>query len=248
MWTFGIITCGSRPDKVKNVVDSILSQGIPAKDFEIIIVGGDKDYETNIAKIISFDEKIKPKWITKKKNIIAERAKFENIVFLHDYVCLGEGWYKSMCEFGNEWDACMVPLKYENGERAIDWLLQPYHAIPNNRLKEYLQSKHPNHPLPNDMIKLPYEFENGELSKFQYLPGNFFMLKKAVALEFPQNEEKGWDEGEDLEQGQKISSKYKFKLNKNTYCQFKQGGRPPGHRYISDEICYYLKQFVKENE
>jgi acyl-coenzyme A synthetase/AMP-(fatty) acid ligase len=56
-------------------------------------VGGNNDFNGNDIVHIPFDETQKPMWITKKKNLITQNSKYENLVFLHDYIILNNGWY-----------------------------------------------------------------------------------------------------------------------------------------------------------
>ena len=82
-FTFGIITSGNSEDNINLIIDTIESQNIPF--YEIIIVG-QAHLNRNLTRIIPFDENIKKAWITKKKNLITKHAKYENIVYLHDYI------------------------------------------------------------------------------------------------------------------------------------------------------------------
>ena len=81
-FTFGIITNGNNDFFLSKVIDSIIKEKIP--NYEIIVVGNTKLLE-NI-QVVNFDEKYKINWVTKKKNIITNLAKYENIVYLHDYI------------------------------------------------------------------------------------------------------------------------------------------------------------------
>lgn len=251
-FSFIVITDGKSEHKVTQLIASILNQDIPKDEFEIIIIGGDKNLELSIinTRYIAFDDSLRSKaWVTKKKNVGLDAARGKYCVFLHDYLLLGDGWYESMLKFG-DFDAAMCPLIYDNGIRAIDWLLAPYDTIPDSKLRSFLQSKFPKYPLPSDLIKLPYEFKDGELSEFMYLPGNFFMVKTELMKKCRQNEELLWGESEDLDWSRRFTSMgYKFKLNDNKICcKFQKGyGRPPGHRYVTEEIYTLLKEFIKEN-
>ena len=64
-FTFGIITADNQEERVQKVIDSILCQNIKLP--EIVVVGGKNSYNNNIVKHVTFDETIKPGWITKKK-------------------------------------------------------------------------------------------------------------------------------------------------------------------------------------
>ena len=52
------------------------------------------DCETTILYIISFTEKDDLGWITRKKNLIAETAKFENLAIVHDRIFFETDWYE----------------------------------------------------------------------------------------------------------------------------------------------------------
>ena len=83
-FTFGIITSINSCNYINDIIISIENQNIP--NYEIIIIGQiNKDLVRNFKNttIIEFNENIKQSWITKKKNIITELSKYENIVFLH---------------------------------------------------------------------------------------------------------------------------------------------------------------------
>ena len=85
-FTFGICTDGKSPHNIEKVIDSILSNNINPSNFEIIIIGGDitPRIHPNVL-FIPFNEEVKPGWITRKKNIIVQEAKFDNVLLVHDY-------------------------------------------------------------------------------------------------------------------------------------------------------------------
>ena len=76
-FTFGIITDGKNDSYLNQVIDSIELLKIP--EYEIIVVGNSK-INRNKTFVIEFDESIKKSWITKKKNLITQNAKYSNIV------------------------------------------------------------------------------------------------------------------------------------------------------------------------
>ena len=119
-FTFGIITAGNLDTRV---INSIYQQGIPKDKFEIIVVGGDYIPEYPDIKHIEFDESKRPLWITRKKNMITKNAKFENIVFLHDYYFLWRSWYEGFLKFGNDWDVCMNKILNLDSSRFRDWIV-----------------------------------------------------------------------------------------------------------------------------
>ena len=105
-YTFGITTDYKDKDQLIEVFKSIEALNIP--EYEILVVGGEKPQDTDICKFIQFDESQKPGWTTRKKNIIAETAQYENVVLMHDYYVFDKDWYKNMVEFSEtvNWDIC----------------------------------------------------------------------------------------------------------------------------------------------
>lgn len=99
-WTFGIITNGERLDWLKEIVDSIRQQKIP--NYQIIICGQyphnkkDKDI-----LYIPFNQRNDKAWITKKKNLIAKQARYNNLCLIHDRVILDKNWYRGIKKWGN---------------------------------------------------------------------------------------------------------------------------------------------------
>ena len=66
-FTFGIITGGGYEDNINKIIDTIEQQQIT--NYEVIIVGSANVNRTNTT-IIDFDETVRDKWISLKKNII----------------------------------------------------------------------------------------------------------------------------------------------------------------------------------
>jgi len=195
-FTFGIITAGN-DNFIHNIINSIESQ-IPPDCYEIIIIGNSSINKNN-TKIIPFDENIKPMWITKKKNIITENAKFENIVYMHDYISLESNWYNGFLQFGDDFNACMTKIINTDGSRFRDWTLFP--------LFSNVQALN----IPKQRNLLPYNITH--MSKYQYFSGAYWVAKKSIMQEFPLNEALSWGQSEDIDWSQRYTSKYVFSIN-----------------------------------
>lgn len=222
-FSFGIITNnGSNLDLILN---SIIKQ-IPEKDFEVIIVGNCSfnTIHKNI-KQIDFDESIKPAWITKKKNIITENASFENIVYMHDYMIIGDDWYSEFIKFGNNWDVCINPIINLDNTRFRDLTVFPFYSeLPygndshlSNFTKEDLFTMVPG--MEKFECLIPYDIDEKAidfLHRWQYISGAYWVAKKHVMIEFKLNEDLIWCQGEDLEWSERIKNKYKISFNKNS--------------------------------
>jgi len=216
-FTFGIITDGNNDNFIKTIVSSIESQ-VPI--YEIIIVGNSKIVSKNTV-VIPFNETIKKAWITKKKNIVAQNAKYNNLVLLHDYITFSENWYLGFLKYYKEnGDFEIISNKILNSDntRFRDWCFFPL------LLKgQYNITKHPNsQKIIETGCLLPYDFvSNDKINKYIYYSGSFFIVKKDILVKYPLDEKKGWGEGEDVEWSKLLSdNKYIFKFNKYSEVKF----------------------------
>ena len=178
-FSFGIVTDGSNDNLIESLIESIIYQNI--KNYEIIIIGNTKITNSNI-KVIPFDESKRSGWITRKKNIIADVAKYENIVIMHDYFILDHDWYNGFCEFGNDFDVCVNKIITKDGNRFRDYCIAPLAPdwFPNKRL-------------------LPYDYVlDSNRNRLCYISGGFYIIKKNIALKYPLNEDLSHNLGEDI--------------------------------------------------
>ena len=183
-FTFGIVTSGNSDVNIQKLVNSIHHQAIPK--YEIIIIGKSEVSGNDIINI-PFDESIRVGWFTKKKNIIAKIAKYENIVLLHDYFILSQGWYEGFLKFGNTFKMCVNKILTVDGKRFRD------HVI----FKECL---------PQMNTLLPYGCElTPAVSKLSYISGSYYLIKKTTALEYPLDERLAMSQGEDVILSQTLS-------------------------------------------
>jgi hypothetical protein len=208
-WTFGIVTGYQDSKRLKDIIDNIISLNIP--EFEILIVGGNRgdffvDYPQ--VKFIDFDESQKPLWITKKKNIIANLAMYENMVIMHDYHVFEKDWYVNFRSFGTDWDICSCPQYLVTGARnPMDWSLwdKPGHGR-----------------------AWSLGYDDWSQTQYMYISGGFFIVKKRVMLEEPLDESLGWDEAEDVEWSLRVRDKYVMKCNKNSIVRHNKWHRHAG--------------------
>ena len=200
-FTFGIITSGSEDENINIIIDSIENQQI--LNYEIIIIGNSK-VSRNKTRIVLFNEEVIPKWITRKKNIITNLAKYENIVYLHDYVSLSDNWYEGFLNFGNDFDLCMSRITNYDGKRYRDWCLCIWD---NPILMNNLGVKDPKCILP---------YDENRFKKHMYFSGTYWVAKRKVMIEFPLNEQLVWGQGEDVLWSSQVRKKYEFLMNTNS--------------------------------
>lgn len=196
-FTFGIVTSGSADDFVNIVIDSIETQNIP--EYEVLVVGNSSVSRKNTT-VIPFDEGQKPAWITRKKNLITANAKYENIVYSHDYVKYSEGWYDGWLKFGDNYYNCMNPIINKDGTRYRDWCVW----LHNNNFMDGIVGR-------NRGCLIPYDMTH--LSKYMYFSGSYWVSKKSVMEEFPLNENLCWMQGEDVFWSFQVREKYDFSIN-----------------------------------
>jgi len=193
-FTFGIITTGENDNYINIIIDSIYKNNIP--NFEIIIVGNTSIKATEKITILYFNEDIKPGWITKKKNIIAKNAKYENLVLLHDYIKLDIDWYNGFLQFENNFDWCVTKILNNDGTRFRDYTLYP--GMLDSSIIDDIYYY-------NNNSLLPYDFENSiKTNKYMYISGSYYVIKTKIALNYPLDENRTWGCSEDIELSQRL--------------------------------------------
>lgn len=224
-FTFGIITTGYNDDILLKVLNSIKNMtDLKKQNYEIIIVG---NTEILADKNINFDESIRPGWITKKKNLITANSKYENIVFLHDYIIFDKEWYVGQLISGNEFDIRMDKIVNYDGTRFRDWCL-------------WVHNNHPIDTIIGRDALLPY---NINLTKYMYISGSYWICKKTIMERFPLNENLNWGEGEDVEWSINVRQHYMFNMNSNSVVYIGK----PGKDKVFNEIDECKLKYIMEN-
>lgn len=176
-WTFGMITKGERDSWIEEIIQAIHKQRIP--HYEIIVCGTYRDRKEKNFKYIPFNKRDDRGWITKKKNLIAKVAKYENLCFIHDRIVLDEAWFKGMRKYGNCFELlCNSQVLREEEIRAGDWL-----TYGNNKLG-----------MPFGISLLDYN----DWDEYIYMSGQLSIWKKSIWEKCPWNETLYWGE-EDVE-------------------------------------------------
>lgn len=198
-----------------NLVDSIISLNIDRSLYEIVIVGGDKECINHIIyQFRYFDfydmgdvgEIIKhiphEPHLTKQKNLITKHAKYENIVYMHDYLELDKNWYYGFCYFDavmqpyGGWGVIMNRILNADGKRYRDWVSwdDPRYGKPWVCREKWC-------PLEGLRFEgsphlVPYSDYN---INHMYISGAYWVAQKYFMEMYPLNEDLQWGEGEDVE-------------------------------------------------
>jgi hypothetical protein len=201
-FTFGIVTSGL-DDRIHIVIDSIEKLNIP--EYEVLVIGN-SSVNRDRTTIVPFNESERPAWITKKKNLITKLAKYENVVYSHDYIYYNPDWYIGWLKYGEDYKVCMNRILNADGSRYRDWCIWPH----NNNFVDGLCARQRGCLIPYDMT---------HLSKYLYFSGAYWVGKKDVMTEFALDENLLWGQGEDVEWSIRIREKYDFSMNKHSSVQ-----------------------------
>ncbi len=185
-WSFCIITGGGPSEALNNLIESIRSQKIP--NYEIVIVGGNEIKAEDI-RHFTFDDSLRKGWITRKKNIAMQQAKYENLCIMHDYLYLMEGWYEGYNSHGYDWQVSVTQILNLDLTRYRDWCVVDHPGI--------------------GMAVIPYDTR----SDFMYISGAYWCAKKSFMDQYPLNERLLWGEGEDIEWSKRVRKTIQFDLN-----------------------------------
>lgn len=190
-WTFGIITNGKRKELIKKVIESIRAQKIPK--YEIIICGSYFDQIENDMKYINFTEKDEKGWITRKKNLVCENARYENIVVMHDRIILENRWYEGMKKWGNKFDAMTNPIYYSRLKKEI-----PNWCTTGHAYSSYAERK---------LTFIAGTLDYSDWDRYVTILGSLIILKKSIWHSEPWNERLFWGDREDGELSQRQNKK-----------------------------------------
>jgi len=194
-FSFGIITCPDTQIFMDKIINSIRALNI--SNYEIIVVGGTKKRGDTFIDF-SYDNYIKPGWITKKKNLITQQAKFDNVVYAHDYIFFDPDWYKGFIKFGDDWDVCMNRILTVDGQRYRDWCV----------CNGIIACDDPD--LPHGTLNVPYTYNK---TKYMYVSGAYWVAKKDFMTKYPLDEAFLWGQGEDGVWARSARNVWNYKMN-----------------------------------
>ena len=187
-FTFGIVTLYENTKQIEEVIQSIDALNIP--NYEILLIGPKNE---QFKDAIEFDENVKQGWITRKKNVLVDSAKYDNVVVMHDYYTFDGDWYKNFLEFGDDWDVCSNAQLLINGKRHFtDWVIWDSPVFPR-------------------YSAIPYH--DWSQTRCMYQSGGYMIVKKDFYKKFPMNEEMTWGSAEDVEWSLRMRTSANWKCN-----------------------------------
>lgn len=192
-FTFAITTTytAGAPERIGEMIQSIRALGVP--HYEILIATDQDIPEFEDVRRVYFDESIRQGWVTKKKNVLADEAAYNNVVLMHDYFLFDKDWYKNFVEFGDEWDVCSNAQQLMNGKRHFtDWVVWDSPIFPR-------------------YTSIPYD--DWSQTAYMYQSGGYMVVKKKFMERCPMNENLAWGEAEDVEWSLRMRNRAIWKCN-----------------------------------
>lgn len=202
-FTFGIITTSGNEDRVKEIKQSIHDLNIP--NYEIIIIGGKKTEMRSNERYESFDEEFKNGWITLKKNIITEYAKYNNVVYTHDYIKFDKDWYKGFLKFNEEkiWEVAMNQIITIDNQRFRDWVTWDDPEMITGTLSG------------GRKVGLwLVDYDTYKKKEYMYISGAYWVAKKDTMIRYPLDNNICWGQGEDVEWSKRTLPNVSYEMNK----------------------------------
>ena len=202
-WSFCIPTGDGDPTSLNACVARILSLGLP--EYEIILCGRphhDFKFWQDV-RIVGEDIVAPPVHITRKKNVLAQAARYSNLCILHDRVLLSENFRQAVNQYGDAypfttfqsfwfadtWQA--VPRRYSDAGSA---LTMPAIDFAGPRIARESVPRF-------EAIGMAARHPARSAFGHDYLTGSLCLCKRSVWQHMPQNEALFWQDYEDVEQG-----------------------------------------------
>lgn len=178
-WTFGLLTTGKRLEYVNRFIASI--EAYCDEPHEIIVVSpvplGSLAQRPNV-RVVLFADRDELGWITRKKNLIGEQARYSDILVCHDRFELAPDFVPSFRSWGYSYGIAAARVRMPDGRRALDWAVvsSENHVWSAGGLLDYRAT-----------------------SRYVYVPGGATIIRRAFWRDFRWNENLFWNEHEDVE-------------------------------------------------
>ena len=188
-FTFGIVTSGKNNQNLERLVRSLETLRDDSRiTFEIIVCGPEDFRMPSNLKSLVDTYLVEPMahldlpMTNLKKNMIAEHAKFPNLIISHDRYIFSPGVIDNLLQFGGDFDVCTFEAVDENNDPFPQWVSYSH---------EWKNSLH----LDSD------SFESNV-----YLNGGIFLVKRDILLSHPINPLLFWGYGEDIEWSRRMKN------------------------------------------
>ncbi len=229
-WSFCIVTAPGNEEILKQCIEKIHNEFKAIDNYEIVIVGNPdlKNEILNKTTLVPFKEEFFAPNLTKhsivrflrtkniknffyktgaichKKNLAAKKARYDKLCMMHDYVGLEVGWREGFEKFGDEWEIAMNIILNKDDSRHRDWMAWDHPDVAKGQKGGV------------GACLIPYD----KYTKYMYISGTYFCVKRDFFLENPLDEKLFWGEGEDVEWSMRVRQKTQFKMNINSVVKY----------------------------
>lgn len=183
-FSFGVITNGHKLENLKSFLDSVLKITTDDCDEIEILVCGPKIIENEIkhhSSLIKFIEEPNDfksiGWITKKKNMIVEASKNQNLIIAHDRYIFPSDFLQNLKSYGPDWSVLVCRQELTDNTRIPDWVTIGSEWGWNT----------------------PGILEYGDWSHYNFINGGIIIAKNDILKKSPWNELLFWNQAEDVE-------------------------------------------------
>ncbi|NBF00814.1 hypothetical protein GV819_00770 [Pseudomonas sp. Fl5BN2] len=214
-WTFGIPVGPEDATVLNAVVKRILELDIPNKEILLCGTPGKNFRYFEHVRIVGEDITAPPVQICKKKNRLADEARYNNLVILHDRVFLPAHFGEMVRRFGPRYPLMTLQSMFFDNVRNMHPRRYSDYGMAMSTIAEGMKGLHRHE---NAVVSIaPALFAEIERTGFcfasplrynkdaSYPTGSLYMCRKEVWQAFPLDESLLWTEFEDVEHGIRAS-------------------------------------------
>lgn len=187
--TLGVITDGRKPESVSSFVESAVRLERPADvDLEVVVCGppGSVDHLTigrDCTTLVEQPEEFSEQgWITRKKNLVVERARGDLVVVAHDRYTFAPDFLTELLALGPDVSVIVCRQETLDGRRFPDWVtIGASWSFAGVGM-------------------LPYD----DWTPDGYVNGGVMIARREVLLRHPWNDLLFWNQAEDVELSRRL--------------------------------------------
>jgi hypothetical protein len=191
-WTFGILTASDSASAARMSAD-ILALDLP--EVEVIFCGPRPSAAPVDARVRTIDlDQPEPRgWITRKKNLLAEAARYENLCLLHDRYAVTSDWARALNEYGSCYSVLTFPhVYYADVERRFPQRYPDYQVLEQ---RTGLDAARRDAVYNSDCVFHP---DYDDFSETAFCCGGLYIVRRSLLRRVPQDETLFHSEWEDI--------------------------------------------------
>lgn len=214
-WTFGIPVGPEDATILNAIVRRILEIDLPRKEILLCGTPGHNFAYFNEVRIVGEDIPAPPVQICKKKNRLAQEARYSNLVILHDRVFLPRHFGEMVRRFGPRYPLMTLQSMFFDNRMSLHPRRYSDCCVAMGEIAQGLQGLHRSSGKPVmiapsifpdvERTGLPYASPMRYSKDLMYPTGSLYICRKEVWNAWPLDEALYWSEYEDVEHGIRAS-------------------------------------------